>query len=269
MSIRIAALLAFHNEIRFLPSWFDSVGKHVDAVCALDDRSTDGSYEFVASRNETSSLQRVAAVEGESWNEPRNRHLLVTAGQKSGCDWFVAFDADERVEERFWEAARQLGTEALEQGVHAFQFHLREMWNSHRRYRVDGVWGQKIKAAFFSNLGEAHAFDPTLWHGEWISATAIGSAGCQLLPFNLYHLRMIRAADRRIRRDRYNQLDPEWEFQSIGYDYLTDETGLELAEISLAEDYNGVPNHLGFDFESDARSDRNLQTLSFKKAGKG
>lgn len=244
MTIKIGALLPFHNEISYLPGWFESIGRHVDAVVALDDRSTDGSYDYVASRQEISSILRINAADGKSWDEPLNRQLLVMEGQRLNCDWFVAFDADERVEERFWQVARQIAADAEKRGMHAFQFRLRELWDSVRQYRVDGLWGRKLKAAFFSNLGSKHIFDRAQWHGEWISTNPIHAACSEKLPLNLYHLRMVKDTDRIARRDRYNKLDPDKKFQSIGYDYLTDKTAIELAPILSEEMYQGIPEHL-------------------------
>jgi hypothetical protein len=48
---------------------------------------------------------------------------------------------------------------------------------------------------------------------------------------NVYHLRMIDEERRVQRRDFYNRIDPEGAYQSIGYDYMTDETGLVVEEI--------------------------------------
>jgi hypothetical protein len=244
MPLKIAALLPFRNEMRYLPSWFESVSTNVDGVIALDDRSTDGSFEYVAAQPQVLSIQKIKEHPCGIWNEPRNRRLLIVAGQELGFDWFVAFDADERVETRFWPQSRRIGAQALASGIHAFHFPLRELWDSPRRFRVDGIWSCKKKAVFFSNLGLQHVFDSAAWHGDWASLGPDGFVQSQPLLYNLYHLKMIREVDRRARRDRYNSLDPHREFQPIGYDYLTNVDGLELAEIPHGQDYAGVPEFL-------------------------
>ena len=48
---------------------------------------------------------------------------------------------------------------------------------------------------------------------------------------------MIEPIDRQARRDRYLLLDPDRKFQAIGYDYLTDESSLELATIPDGRGY--------------------------------
>ncbi len=50
---------------------------------------------------------------------------------------------------------------------------------------------------------------------------------------------MISAADRAARTARYKELDPEALYQSIGYDYLTDETGLLLEPIPPERGFAG------------------------------
>jgi hypothetical protein len=50
---------------------------------------------------------------------------------------------------------------------------------------------------------------------------------------------MIDATDRHLRAERYRRLDPGRVWQSIGYDYLVDEEGLELEPIERDRDYVG------------------------------
>jgi len=48
---------------------------------------------------------------------------------------------------------------------------------------------------------------------------------------------MLTPERRRARRERYERLDPDRRFQTIGYDYLTDESGIELAPIPAGRGY--------------------------------
>lgn len=236
---KILALTAFHNEMRYLPGWYDNVSGRVDGVVALDDGSTDGSAEYAASRPETVRLLRIAPEDKSGWDEPGNRRILVTAGQEAGADWFLTTDADERTEDRFWDELDGLLEWAAREDVVAWSFLLRELWDTPTSYRADGVWGRKRKAAWFRNLGEAHQFDEAQWHGEWVPMQVWETPRCQVIPYELYHLKMIEAADRAARRARYEALDPGGDFQPIGYGYLTDESGLRLEPI--AGSYRGVP----------------------------
>lgn len=241
MSDSIVALVSFFNEERYLPGWFENLRGRVDAVVALDDGSTDGSAAIAASQPETVRLLRVAPEAKRGWDEPTNRRLLVRAGQEVGADWFLTIDADERVEDRFFDDLDAVTAWADREDVVACSFRLRELWDSPLTYRVDGVWGDKTKAAFFRNLGEDHHFDDAAWHGEWVPMQVWQTPRCRTIPYDLYHLKMIDPPDRLARRRRYEELDPHGDFQPVGYRYLTDERGLRLERVSEKHRYRGMP----------------------------
>ena len=60
--VRLLALLAVRDEMRFLPGFLTSVGPHVDGIVALDDGSTDGSGELLAGRPEVLRCSRTLPV---------------------------------------------------------------------------------------------------------------------------------------------------------------------------------------------------------------
>jgi hypothetical protein len=47
----------------------------------------------------------------------------------------------------------------------------------------------------------------------------------------------MRPDDRRARRAKYERLDPDNRWQSIGYAYMTDEAGLRLETLPPGRDY--------------------------------
>jgi hypothetical protein len=56
---------------------------------------------------------------------------------------------------------------------------------------------------------------------------------------SLYHFKSVLAQDRAQRRDFYNALDPDHQFQSIGYDYLAEEgPALQLQTIAPGREYD-------------------------------
>jgi hypothetical protein len=74
-------------------------------------------------------------------------------------------------------------------------------------------------------------------HGQWGPLNARVGGAYVPADITIYHLRMIREEDRRARRDRYLQLDPDRRWQSIGYEYLTDEEGLRLERLPEGRGY--------------------------------
>ena len=87
---RVLALLAFHDEIRYLPGWFRNVPPQVDGVVALDDGSTDGSGELASAQPSVLELIRRPPRSPHAWDEPENRRLLVEAAARHAPDWLVA-----------------------------------------------------------------------------------------------------------------------------------------------------------------------------------
>jgi hypothetical protein len=235
----VVALLPVFNDARYLHGWLEAVGARVGAVVALDDGSSDESAQILESSSFVDVVLRVDPDDKQGWDEPENRRRLVAAGQLLGAEWFVAFDADERPARRLWDEWPGIVSEAERNGAVGIDQPLREVWDHPNHYRNDGLWGRKRKTAIFRNLGESHTFDPARWHGEWYSAQYLGTDAFLRISTNLYHLKMLHAGDRAARMGRYQELDPENAFQSIGYEYLVDENGLELVEIAADADYDG------------------------------
>jgi glycosyltransferase involved in cell wall biosynthesis len=235
-SPRILSLLAFHNEMRYLPGYFANVSQHVDGIIALDDRSTDGSGEFVASQANVLELVRVSANERQGWDEPANHQILVQTAWRHHPDWLIAVDADERLERDFRPRAEREIRRAERRGYGAYQVVLRELWNRWDTYRVDGIWGQKRVARFFKARRD-HVFDRRQLHSQWAPLNGMRRGTFPEADLIIYHLRMIHDRDRRIRQARYQQLDPDCRWQAIGYSYLTDEEGLRLEKLPRGREY--------------------------------
>src|SRR3984893_18047917 len=90
------------NEALILRDTLDYVGKHVDAIVAYDDASTDRTLDILGGHPKVALV-----VTNRSWEadikarriaEGRHRGLLLqTAREQLQFDWIFCFDADERV----------------------------------------------------------------------------------------------------------------------------------------------------------------------------
>ncbi len=98
---RILALVAFRDEMGFLPGLFENLAAHVDGVVALDDQSTDESAEYVASQPLVVELLRVEPGSQAPLEEAHNRRTLTEAAWAHDADWLLGIDPDERVEREF------------------------------------------------------------------------------------------------------------------------------------------------------------------------
>jgi len=222
--------------MRYLPGYFENVPHHVDGILALDDRSTDGSGEFVASQPNVLEVVRVSAKDRQQWDEPANHRVLIQTAWRYQPDWLIAVDADERLERDFRKRAEREIRRAKRHGYAAYQVIFRELWNRPDTYRVDGIWGRKRQARFFKARPD-HVFDSRQLHGHWAPLNSMHRGALPEADLIIYHLRMIHEHDRRLRQARYQHLDPDCRWQAVGYSYLTDERGLRLEKLRRGREY--------------------------------
>ncbi|MFH1178072.1 MAG: hypothetical protein V1750_11750 [Acidobacteriota bacterium] len=229
--VRLLALLAVRNEMRFLPGYLANVAPQVDGIVALDDGSSDGSAELLASRPEVLELVRIPPGR-PAWDEVGNYQKLVAAALRHEPQWLISLDSDERVEREFRLRAERVIRRGQALGISGFALRLRELWGSPEHVRVDGLWGRKAPARLFRARAD-HAFDLRPLHASKTPLQSRFLGGIAHADLIVYHLRMIHPADREVRKARYLQADPQSRWQpGIGYDYLTDESGLRLRRVS-------------------------------------
>lgn len=227
---RLVALLAVRDGMRHLPGFLRNVAPQVDGIIALDDGSSDGSAELLARHRDVIELLRRPCDRTE-WDEVGNHRALVAAALRHGAEWILCVDADERVEREFRARAERVIARGGILGYSAYAVRLRELWDSPRQYRVDGIWGRKMVARLF-RAREEHEFDPAPLHGVKAPLQARRRGRFPGADLTLYHLGMLRPEDREARRRRYERADPERRWQRIGYEYLTDPRGLTLRPVA-------------------------------------
>jgi glycosyltransferase involved in cell wall biosynthesis len=241
---RLLCVIQFRNERTFLPGFLENVAPHVDGILALDDGSTDGSTEIVESHPAVLEMLRIAPNEPHEWDELRSKRLLIDAASRHGGDWVIALDADERLESGFRDRVDREIERADRENHLAYRLTLRELWDSPDRYRVDGVWGKKVVARLF-RLRDDHEFSSMALHGPWAPQNSRSSRGTfPRADLIIYHLRMINPDHRERRQLRYMELDPDRRWQSIGYEYMTDLEGLELAAVPSDRGYSPIPDRV-------------------------
>lgn len=236
---RLLALVAFRDEMRFLPGLFENLAGQVDGIVALDDQSRDGSREYVESQPLTLEVLSVAPGEQQELEDGRNHRALTEAAWEHGPGWLLGIDADERVERGFRARAEAEIAEAERAGAEALWVPFRELWGAPDWVRMDGIWATKRKACLFK-ADRSHRFDDRRVHAIWAPWPPRDGDYPQA-DLRLYHLRMIDLADRRARVERYRRIDPDNTWQSIGYDYLLDEAGIDLRPLEPGREYEPRP----------------------------
>jgi hypothetical protein len=98
----LVGITRLRNEALILPDTLDYLGRHVDAIVAYDDASTDRTPEILLAHPKVALV-----VANRSWEEDvaarrlaEGRHrglLLEMARTRLDCDWMLCFDPDERV----------------------------------------------------------------------------------------------------------------------------------------------------------------------------
>src|SRR3979411_1378401 len=98
----LVGITRVRNEALILRDTLDYVGKHVDAIVAYDDASTDRTLEILGGHAKVALIvtnrSGEADIEARRIAEGRHRGLLLqTAREQLQCDWIFCFYADERV----------------------------------------------------------------------------------------------------------------------------------------------------------------------------
>ncbi len=236
---RLLALLPVRDEMRFLPGLFENLAEQVDGVLALDDGSNDGSREFLEAQPLVVEVIDAPSASRGELDDGANHRALTEAAWEHRADWLLGVDADERLERRFRKRAEAEIDRAEAADQPALWVRFCELWDAPDRMRVDGIWGGKRKACLFRS-DRGHRFHGRRMHSIW-APWPPPKGEYPAADLRIYHLRMIRAGDRRARVERYRRLDPDNRWQELGYDYLVDEQGISLRGIEPGRDYVGVP----------------------------
>ncbi len=244
--IHLFALIAVKDEERYLKGFFEHLRDYVDGFVVLDDGSTDATASIISQEPKVLSVLTNAPHGPEDWDEKGNRIRLLEEAYRLGGDVVLCCDADERFEIGFCQSLRAYAAECVRYDNRVFGTKLCELWDSPTEWRKDGIWNKKVKYVLFS-IKERMTFEQTMRQKHHIPYYHDAVTEKKLLNYRNYHLKMVRASDRKKRADLYEQLDPNHEMQPIGYRYLTDPDGLQLESIRGHEyDLKTLPQDLAF-----------------------
>jgi hypothetical protein len=98
----LVGITRVRNEALILGDTLDFVGRHVDAIIAYDDASTDQTLELLRNHSKVALILANGVwetdVKARRTAEHRHRQLLLQCTREQlQFDWMFCFDADERV----------------------------------------------------------------------------------------------------------------------------------------------------------------------------
>lgn len=212
---RLLAIYAFRFDAHLVSAMLQNVEPLVDGWISYDDRG---------------------AVDDVMSDEVSRRLALLDAAREAGAEWVLAVDPDERFETRL----RRIMPSLLDGDATAYSLAFREMYTPNK-YRVDGLWGAKRQVRLIRIAEGIVTEQPHgVYHLPW--STFLQEPRVRRADANVYHLKMITAERRRARAALYTGIDPEHRMQPVGYDYLADDTGMQLERIPFGRGYR--PRHV-------------------------
>jgi glycosyltransferase involved in cell wall biosynthesis len=144
----VVCLLPARNAERDLPGWLDSAARVADSVVALDDGSTDGTADLLASSPLVKSLLRNPVRDSyRGWDDAANRNRLLSCAADLQPRWVLSLDADERIDQDDAAALREfLERDALPSCAYGM-----------RHYRV---WGHELHDPRFTWIYRLFPYRP-------------------------------------------------------------------------------------------------------------
>ena len=204
---RLICLLPVRNGEADLPGYLESVEKYVDGVVALDDGSTDRTLDIL----ESSPIVKILLTNPQrpdyaGWDDAENRGRLLEAAAQLDPDWVISLDADERIPADDAAALREfLDTDAMP-GL-AYGFKVYRMWNDLNQFDRSGLWVYRL-FPFQPGLTfptKRHHFVPIptqIARQRWVRTT-----------IRIQHLAGLTELRRQARFDKWQQVDPDNEYQ--------------------------------------------------------
>ena len=95
----LLCLLPVRNAEHDLPAFLESAARCCDGILALDDGSTDGTYDVLTASPLVRQIVRNPRREDyRQWDDAANRNRLLAAAAAYNPEWIISLDADERLD---------------------------------------------------------------------------------------------------------------------------------------------------------------------------
>lgn len=201
------SMIVKNEEGRYLKQMLQSLSSHIEEAVIIDDGSTDNTIQICKEcladiplymiENKKSMFEQEGSLREKQWEETI----------KTNPDWILNLDADEILEESFWEEKQRL---LDDERYDVYAFRLYDMWND-TCYREDTYWNAHMfYRAFLIRFqpGFPYRFHDIPQH-------------CGRFPMNIFlhpkrnleykvqHFGWATEESRQIKKERYQLLDPD------------------------------------------------------------
>ncbi len=215
------SMIVKNEEKRYLNQVLNSLKGHIDEAVIIDDGSTDNTIQICKEMLQGIPLHIIKNEQSMFANEVELRKKQWSETIKTNPDWILNLDADEILEDGFWDNAESL------MNRHDFDlyfFRLYDMWDE-THYREDKFWNaHSIYRPFLMRYQPHFNY---VWN-EMPQHCGRFPLNVLLLPkttseFRIKHFGWATKTDRAAKHERYKLLDPDALYgSSEQYDSIMD-----------------------------------------------
>lgn len=200
------SMVVRNEEGHYLERVLNSLSGHVDNAVIIDDASTDGTVAMCRNLLKGIPLKIVRNTESMFADEVKLRKKQWDETIREKPDWILNLDADELVEESFWEEAQEIIDNPLNG---CCDFRLFDMWDE-THYREDEFWNAHSSGRTFllryQPQFQYHWLEIPQHCGRFpVNSKETAKAGQK---YRIQHLGWSAQEDRLRKYKRYQQLDP-------------------------------------------------------------
>lgn len=199
-----------------------------DEIIVLDDGSLTPLQEQIAILKDPKITYRRYE---RPFEERRDRNELLDFVREKKCDWFLALDADEIMEEKFDRKYAERLMRPLNPHTFGYSFHEYTFWNSEDHFTFNSPWDRMSPLRMWRvqpNRRILHGAKSTL-HCEHIPVLPLEAAVATSI--GILHYGYVRPEDRLEKYNWYEKVDTDKRRELIGFDdyrHLIDENSLKL-----------------------------------------
>lgn len=165
------------------------------------------------------------------WTDYYNRMTLLCRAAAYGADYVLWLDDDELLLNQTRDGIETIIKDMIRQECELCNFKKYEMWDM-EKCRVDGIWGNKGKTVIQKNPMLKSIVAWKFPVDSRLHAVPLQIGKYMLSDSIILHYGTCSQTLRQERVQKYRNIDPTNKYQSIGYDYMLDETEIVLKNVS-------------------------------------